>query len=216
MKFWTLAEFEAALAEVKKPAFRVAFQLMYWLGLRVGECLALTPADIRPAKVAHIVKTHHRRNGEDDPGPTKTDNSVRDLAMPAFLYDEVQQYIGALYEIGPDERIFYFGHGTLNRELDRAAAAAGVQRIRIHDLRHSHAALLVELGYSIVAVAERLGDTVEVAMATYTHLYPDKMESLVQDLERHAPARRGADLAPVRLPIAEALELEEAKKSPSP
>lgn len=216
MKFWTLAEFEAALAEVKKPAFRVAFQLMYWLGLRVGECLALTPADIRPSKVAHIVKTHHRRNGEDDPGPTKTDNSVRDLAMPAFLYDEMQQYIGALYEIGPDERIFYFGHGTLNRELDRAAAAAGVQRIRIHDLRHSHAALLVELGYSIVAVAERLGDTVEVAMATYTHLYPDKMESLVQDLERHAPARRVDATAPAPLSIAEALELEEAKKGPAP
>ena len=136
--------------------------------------------------------------------------------MPAFLYDEVQQYIGALYEIGPDERIFYFGHGTLNRELDRAAAAAGVQRIRIHDLRHSHAALLVELGYSIVAVAERLGDTVEVAMATYTHLYPDKMESLVQDLERHAPARRVDAAAPAPLSIAEALELEEAKKGPVP
>lgn len=186
MKFWTLAEYEAALAEVKRSAFRVAFQLMYWLGLRVGECLALTPADIRPSKVAHIVKTHHRRNGEDDPGPTKTDNSVRDLSMPAFLYDEVQQYIGALYEIRPEDRIFYFGHGTLNRELDRAAAAAGVQRIRIHDLRHSHAALLVDLGYSIVAVADRLGDTVEVAMATYTHLYPDKMDSMVTDLERRA------------------------------
>lgn len=92
----------------------------------------------------------------------------------------------------------------------------GVQRIRIHDLRHSHAALLVELGYSIVAVAERLGDTVEVAMATYTHLYPDKMESLVQDLERHAPARRVDAAAPAPLSIAEALELEEAKKGPVP
>ena len=74
----------------------------------------------------------------------------------------------------------------------------------------------MELGYSIVAVAERLGDAVEVAMATYTHLYPDKMESLVQDLERHAPARRGAAPALERLPIAEALEMEEAKKNPSP
>lgn len=61
-----------------------------------------------------------------------------------------------------------------------------MQRIRIHDLRHSHAALLVDLGYSIVAVADRLGDTVEVAMATYTHLYPDKMDSMVTDLERRA------------------------------
>lgn len=70
--------------------------------------------------------------------------------------------------------------------LDKAANAAGVKRIRIHDLRHSHAALLVELGYSIVAVAERLGDTVDVAMSTYAHLYPNKMGTLVEDLERHA------------------------------
>ncbi|MDE7003014.1 MAG: tyrosine-type recombinase/integrase, partial [Oscillospiraceae bacterium] len=100
------------------------------------------------------------------------------------LYDEVQQYISALYEIEPGDRIFYFTHGTLNKELDRAAAAAGIQRIRIHDLRHSHAALLVELGYTIVAVAERLGDTVEVAMSTYSHLYPDKMDIMAADLER--------------------------------
>ena len=74
----------------------------------------------------------------------------------------------------------------MNRELNRAAAAAGVQQIRIHDLRHSHAALLVDLGYSIVAVAERLGDTVEVAMSTYSHMYPDKMDTLAVDLDRRA------------------------------
>ena len=186
MKFWTTVEFEAALAQVEKPAFRVAFMLLYWLGLRVGECLALTPADILPSHICRIDKTHHRKNGEDEAGPPKSDNSVRDVSMPAFLYDEVENYIGALYEIQPSDRIFYFTHGTLNRELNRAAEAAGVQRIRIHDLRHSHAAMLVDLGYSIVAVAERLGDTVEVAMSTYSHLYPDKMDTLAVDLEQRA------------------------------
>lgn len=186
MKFWTASEFEAALAQVEKPAFRVAFMLLYWLGLRVGECLALTPDDILPFHICRVEKTHHRKNGKDEAGPPKSENSVRDVSMPDFLYDEVQSYIGALYEIQPTDRIFYFTHGTLNKELDRAADAAGVQRIRIHDLRHSHAALLVDLGYSIVAVAERLGDTVEVAMSTYSHLYPDKMDLLVVDLERRA------------------------------
>ena len=186
MKFWTTAEFDAALAQVEKPAFRIAFMLLYWLGLRVGECLALTPADILPSHTCRIDKTHHRKNGEDDAGPPKSDNSIRDVSMPSFLYDEVEAYIQALYEIRPDDRIFYFTHGTLNRELNRAAAAAGVQQIRIHDLRHSHAALLVDLGYSIVAVAERLGDTVEVAMSTYSHMYPDKMDTLAVDLDRRA------------------------------
>ena len=51
---------------------------------------------------------------------------------------------------------------------------------------------MVELGYSIVAVAERLGDTVEVAMSTYSHLYPNKMETLATDLEREAEGLNAA------------------------
>ena len=186
MKFWTLDEFNQAMAHVSNWGFRVAFQIMYWLGLREGECLALQPADILLTKVTRIEKTHHRRKGEDTNGPPKTENSYRDTSMPDFLYDEVLRYIDALYDIDAHDRIFYFQKGTLGRALTEAANAAGVKRIRIHDLRHSHAALLVELGYSIVAVAERLGDTVEVAMSTYSHLYPNKMEQVAADLNRQA------------------------------
>ncbi len=186
MKFWTLDEFNLAMAHVSNWGFRIAFMIMYWLGFREGECLALQPADILPSKVARVEKTHHRRKGEDTNGPPKTENSYRDTSMPDFLYDEVLRYIDALYDIGDHDRIFYFQKGTLGRALTEAANAAGVKRIRVHDLRHSHAALLVELGYSIVAVAERLGDTVDVAMSTYAHLYPDKMEQVAADLNRQA------------------------------
>lgn len=75
-----------------------------------------------------------------------------------------------------------------------------MKRIRIHDLRHSHAALLVELGYSIVAVAERLGDTVEIAMSTYTHLYPNKMAVMAEVLNREAMSNpAGGDSGSVSL-----------------
>ena len=186
MKFWTLDEFNQAMEHVTNWSFRLAFQIMYWLGFREGECLALQPADILPTKVARVEKTHHRRKGKDKNGPPKTDNSYRDTSMPNFLYDEVLRYIGALYEINKHDRIFYFQKGTLGRALDEAANAAGVKRIRVHDLRHSHAALMIELGYNIVAVAERLGDTVEVAMSTYSHLYPNKMDALSADLNKLA------------------------------
>jgi integrase len=174
------------MEHVTNWSFRLAFQIMYWLGFREGECLALQPADILPTKVARVEKTHHRRKGKDKNGPPKTDNSYRDTSMPNFLYDEVLRYIGALYEINKHDRIFYFQKGTLGRALDEAANAAGVKRIRVHDLRHSHAALMIELGYNIVAVAERLGDTVEVAMSTYSHLYPNKMDALSADLNKLA------------------------------
>lgn len=57
---------------------------------------------------------------------------------------------------------------------------------RFRELRHTYAALLVELGYTIVAVAERLGDTVEVALTTYSHLCPDKKQGMADDLDRRA------------------------------
>jgi integrase len=56
MKFWTLAEFQKAIAYVTKPGFRVALMVLYWAGLRVGECLALTPADVLPSKVIGLKK----------------------------------------------------------------------------------------------------------------------------------------------------------------
>ena len=65
--------------------------------------------------------------------------------------------------------------------------------------------MLVDLGYSIVAVAERLGDTVEVAMSTYSHLYPDKMDTLAVDLEQRPGNRRRSGLGDV----ADALEKAE-------
>ena len=55
--------------------------------------------------------------------------------------------------------------------------------IRVHDLRHSHASLCIELGYSVVLVARRIGDTVPVVMRTYAHLYPNKQQELVSKLE---------------------------------
>lgn len=210
LNFWTLAEFNTALPYVKKRCFRVALLLLYWLGIRIGECLALTPADILPSRVVRISKTYHRKDGEDTAGPPKEDNSFRDVTIPPFLYSELQAYIGALYGIETEDRIFYFTHGTLNRELDRIADAAGLQRIRVHDLRHSHAALLVDLGYSIVAVAERLGDTVEVTMSTYAHLYPEKHASMADDLERTAMGVAPSSPSLAELPA----KLEEVENGP--
>lgn len=189
MKFWTTDEFNLAMEHVSQWSFKVAFLIMYWTGLRVGECLALQVRDILPSKVIRVTKTYHRKDGEDTHGPPKTENSYREAPMPDFLYDEVMRYINALYEVGPKDRIFYCTKGTLNHELTQAAKLAGVKRIRVHDLRHSHAALLVELGYNIVVVAERLGDTVEVAMSTYSHLYPNKLEAVAADLDQHAKTK---------------------------
>ncbi|MFR8332168.1 MAG: tyrosine-type recombinase/integrase [Oscillospiraceae bacterium] len=70
----------------------------------------------------------------------------------------VQTYLSTLYDSSPDDRIFPAStKHILQHEMKRGCAASGVKRIRIHDLRHSHASLLIELGYSPLLIAERLG-----------------------------------------------------------
>ena len=54
----------------------------------------------------------------------------------------------------------------------------------IHCFRHSHVSLLIELGYSALMIANRIGDTVETTLKTYSHLYPDKQVQLVNKLEK--------------------------------
>jgi integrase len=183
MRFWTDAQFNLAIEYCTNPAKKLALKIMFWCGLRVGECLALRPVDISDGSI-RVDKTFVRKDGEDDKTAPKTDNSYRIVTAPDFLLADIEDYTSRLYGLQPEDRILYFGKGTLNKELDRIATAAGLPRIRIHDLRHSHAAELIDMGYSISAVAKRLGDTEETVMSTYAHLYPTIQDQIVGDLEK--------------------------------
>lgn len=186
MKFWTLDQFNEVIACEDHLAYHAAFMMLYWTGIRVGECLALSPKKILDnIQSLNITETFKRKDGEDIFDDPKTENSVRIVSMPDFLYQEVKHYMNALYGLGPEDRIFYFTKTALNKELDRLAEKAGIQRIRVHDLRHSHVALLIELGYRTHAIAKRIGDTPEEVDRTYAHLYPNKGQDIARELSRH-------------------------------
>lgn len=182
MSFWTLDQFNIFLSKITRPDYRVAFLLLYWTGMREAECLALTLADILPSKAININKNFFHRKGKDIWGPPKTEHSVRVLSIPDSVYDETMAYIKSLYDIQPNERIFRFYKGYLGYEMRNKIVAAGLPSIRLHDLRHSHASLLIEMGNDIPTVAARLGDTMQVAMSTYIHLYPNKMDCIASSL----------------------------------
>jgi len=71
----------------------------------------------------------------------------------------------------------------LHHEMDRGAKSAGVKRIRIHDLRHSHVSLLIEMGFSALAIADRVGhESVDITYK-YAHLFPSKQQEMAQKLD---------------------------------
>lgn len=178
MKIWTVDQFNAAISFEKNVAKKVALEILFWGGLRIGECLSLCPVDV----IKNSLKVNKTYKGSEKSTDPKTENSYRVVPMPEFVINDLNDYITRLYGLQPKDRIFYFGKGTLNKELNNLANQAGLEHIRIHDLRHSHASLLIKLGFSVAAVAKRLGDTIEVVMNTYAHLYPGDQANMVSKL----------------------------------
>ena len=184
MLFWTKPEYlKFAEAMMDKPASYYAFEMLYWCGIREGELLALTPADFDFEKdTVSINKTYNRLKGQDVITPPKTEKSNRVITMPKFLADEMQDYLKMLYDVGEDDRMFPISKSYLHREMDRGAKEAGVQRIRIHDLRHSHISLLIDMGFSPTAIADRVGhESIDITY-NYAHLFPSRQTEMADKL----------------------------------
>lgn len=185
MLFWTKEEYlKFAEVMMDKPQSYYAFEVLYWCGIREGELLALTPADFDLDKgLLSITKSYQRLKGRDVITDPKTPKSVRVIQMPQFLTDEIRDYLKSLYKVQPDQRIFEVTKSYLHHEMDRGAKAAGVKRIRIHDLRHSHVSLLIEMGFSALAIADRVGhESVDITYK-YAHLFPSKQQEMAQKLD---------------------------------
>ncbi len=184
MLFWTREEYtKFSEAMMDKPLSFYAFEVLYWCGIREGELLALTPADFDFEKrTVTINKSYQRLNGQDLITTPKTEKSNRVITMPQFLAEEIQDYIKMLYGIGPDDRMFTVTKSYLHREMDRGAKEAGVPRIRIHDIRHSAVSLLIDMGFSATAIADRVGhESIDITY-NYAHLFPSKQAEMADKL----------------------------------
>ena len=186
MLFWTKEEYlKFSETMKKKPVSYYAFQILYWTGIRCGELLALTREDFDLEKrVLRINKTFQVIKGEEIITTPKTDKSNRFITLPKFLCDEIQDYLDSLYKLDDKSRIFVITKSYLHHEMDRGVHEAGVKRIRIHDLRHSSCALLINLGYSPVQIADRLGHESITITERYSHLYPSVQEKMAETLDR--------------------------------
>ena len=185
MLFWTKEEYQK-FSEVMmdKPVSYYAFQMLYWTGIREGELLALTPADFDfEHGTVKISKTYQRFKGEDIITSPKTKKSNRTIQMPEFLCTQMQEFFKMQYGLKKKDRIFTVTKSYLHHEMDRGAKTAGVKRIRIHDLRHSHISLLIDMGFSAVAIADRVGhESIEITYR-YAHLFPSKQKEMASKLD---------------------------------
>ena len=185
MLFWTKDEYlKFADAMMDKPLSYYAFEMLYWCGIREGELLALTPTDFDfEAGTVSISKSYQRLKGKDVITTPKTKKSNRVIKMPKFLCGEMEDYLKMFYSTGANERIFSVSKHYLHHEMDRGAKAAGVKRIRIHDLRHSHISLLIDMGFTALAIADRVGhESIDITYR-YAHLFPTRQTEMADKLD---------------------------------
>lgn len=186
MEFWTKEEYlKFSEAMMDKPLSYYAFELLYWCGVREGELLALSPSDFNFEKrTLRINKSYQRLEGEDVISTPKTKNSNRIVKMPLFLCDEMQDFFKQYYSQQPDDRIFPVTKYYLSHEMDRGCKESGVKRIRVHDLRHSHVSLLINMGFTALAIGKRVGHSAEKITYRYAHLFPSVQTKMVDRLDQ--------------------------------
>ena len=186
MLFWTKEEYKKFSFEMMdKPVSFYAFEMLYWCGIREGELLSLTIADFDMTNnLLHIDKTYHRIDGKDVISTPKTDNSVRTIIIPNFLKEEVQEYISYHYGFPENERLFPIVARTLQKRMKRYEKKTGVKPIRVHDLRHSHVAYLIDQGVEPLIIKERLGHkNIQITLNTYGYLYPSRQKEVAALLD---------------------------------
>ena len=183
MDFWTGEEFRRFIDSVmNKRLSYMAFMTLCWTGMRLGELMALNSKDVDLEKrTISITKSYQRLGKKDVITPPKTPKSKRVITIPEFLAADIKDYMDSLYDLQENDRLFPITKYYLEHEMQRGIKESGVKRIRVHDLRHSHASMLIELGFSTLEIANRLGhEKVETTLNTYSHLYPNKQTKLAE------------------------------------
>ena len=196
MEIWTVEEFYKFIAVFKdEPMKRIGFLILFWTGLRLGEMLALTIADIDfVANTVRVTKTLNRIHGYELITEPKTPKSRRIVSMPDVLVREVREYIAGMINPTNDSRLVTVSKLVMEREIHRGARLAGVKDIHVHCLRHSHTALIGSLGATPVEAAERLGhENVQTTLNVYSHVLPGWQTEFMKELDKAYMNYAGTD-----------------------
>lgn len=185
--FWTLEEFQKVISLLYKGDYYehylfMSFWLLFMTGMRIGEASALQWSDIDfQTGMLSITKTLYYKTMNDykfvEP---KTQASIRTLYIDSDTINELKAWKEVQQKVLPKCKLVLSYNGTptskttLPRALEKLAKLAGVHRVKIHALRHSHASLLISMGENPLLIKERLGhEKIQTTLGTYGHLYPN-------------------------------------------
>lgn len=201
MKTFDTAQTADALAELRKTRFLIAYLLAAVCGLRRGEITALRweHVDLNAATLS-IVETARQIKTEVSYKPTKSEKG-RPVALSSLMVEELRAHRARQAEellklglkLGRDSFVYAqpdgspLKPGSVTNEWKRLVAKHKLPKIRLHDLRHTHATALLKSGVHPKIASERLGhSTIAITLDLYSHVMPnmqaDAIEALDNDL----------------------------------
>lgn len=184
--FWTLEEFEKVISQINTDDYYehylfMTIWLLFMTGLRFGEACALQWSDIDfETGVLDISKNLYYKSLEKykfvEP---KTKASIRQIVLDEDTLNELSIWKNIQQKVVKTGFILSYNgtpsnKHTIPRAIEKYSSLAGVHRIKVHALRHSHASLLISLGENPLIIKDRLGhEDIETTLGTYGHLYPN-------------------------------------------
>ena len=195
MLYFTYDEFQKFISVEDELTYRVAFEILYYMGVRIGELLSITFEKIdfnkRELRIdSNVVKDYFGKNKYLITTP-KTRSSIRTIPIPEIVLEDLKklkEYKQTIY--GFKEKWFILGsYEPISRDRirlrkNRNCNLAGVRQIFLHSFRHSCASLLISRGANITLVAKYLGHSkIEETLNTYSHFFKSDLDDIVSQID---------------------------------
>lgn len=175
--------------------YKVAFEILYFCGLRRGELLALTWKHINFETKELSVKQNLVENRIDGGyliTSPKTRTSIRTIPLTNMLLAHLKElkeenkkkpnFNDNWFVVGNEK---YLPITNLMTRKNNNCKLAGLKQIRLHDFRHSCASLLISKNSNVAVVAKYLGHSkIEETLNTYTHFFQSDLDKVVEILDK--------------------------------
>lgn len=189
-----------AILEASEPWMQTFVSLCAFGGLRLGEASAVQAGDFDFLRRKLTVRRQVQRAGAGlvEITPPKY-GSERDVPMPDALLELVSLHLRDVGVHGRDEWLFVGDQGnpphqnTMGYWWRKTLKVAGVEGVRLHDLRHFYASGLIAAGCDVVTVQRAVGHSnPTTTLNTYSHLWPtaeDRTRAAAADIIAASVAR---------------------------
>ncbi len=186
ISYWTYPEFKKFIKKVDDPFYELLFSMLYYLGLRIGEALALSWSDISSDLIRIRLASSNKTFSKGRVlVPTKSKSSVRDYPMLdvlKLLLDKIDRKGEFVFSIDGKHVI---GETTVRRALLKYIRIAHVKKISLHGFRHSCASYLINNGADYMQVASWLGhSSPAITLSVYSHLFPSRKKEIAQMFDK--------------------------------